>query len=142
MKKILAAITVVVLGAGTAMAAGPMGGPGGCMGPGMTGPNAAAYKKHISETMPLRQEMMNKHFELEKEWVKEKPDAAVVSKLQGEIGELRAKIRDARTKAGLPMGPKGHRGHKGHKMHKGGGMGGGMMGDCPYMATPPAPAAK
>ena len=79
--------------------------------------------------------LMNKHFEMQKEYVKETPDAAVIAKLKGEIAKLRTKIMDARAKAGLPMG------HKGHKMMKGG-MDEGMM-DCPMMTDPaPEPAVK
>lgn len=139
MKRLLAVLAVVVMTAGTAMAMGPMGGgPGGCgcMGAGPDGKMTAAQKKFIADTMTLRQEMMNKHFDIQKEFIKDKPDAAVISKLKGEINELRARIMDARAKAGLPMG------YKGYKMMKGG-MGSGMMMDCPMMADPPAqPATK
>jgi hypothetical protein len=143
MKRILAALTVVVLAAGSAMAIGPMGGgmgAGGCcgMGKGATAADTAAHKKFINETMPLRQEMMNKHFEMQKEYIKETPDQVVMTKLKGEIMELRTKLMDARTKAGLPMG-RGGKGMRGGMKH---GMGGGMM-DCPMMTAPPAqPAAK
>jgi len=146
MRKILAALTVVVLAAGSAIAMGPAGGgPGmgcGCgMEKGMSAPDSAAHKKFLSDTMSLRQEMMNKQFEMQKEYVKETPDQAVMTKLKGEIAELSTKIKDARVKAGLPVGPKGHKGH--HKMQ--GGMGCGMP-DCKMMGTPapaaPAPAAK
>jgi len=146
MKKLLAALVVVALSAGTAMARGPMSGPDGCFGPGMTGPKAEAHKKHLAETLPLRQEMMNKHFDLQKECIKDKPDANVIGKLQGEIGALRTKLMELRQKAGFPAGQKAgkgyksHRGHKAHRMH--GGMGGGMMEDCPYLAAPPVPPAK
>jgi hypothetical protein len=141
MKKILAALTVVVLAAGTAMAVGPMGGGmgGGCCGMGKAGAPAdtAAHKKFISDTMSLRQEMMNKHLEMQKEYVKENPDQSVMTRLRGEITELRTKMMDARAKAGLPMGPMGK---KGHMMKGGKGMG---MMDCPMMTDPAAqPAAK
>lgn len=142
MKKILAALTVVVMAAGSVMAAGPMDGGMGAgggygMGRMMNPADVAAHKKFVSDTMSLRQEMMNKYFELQKEYIKETPDQAVMTKLRGEIAELRTKVMDARAKAGLPMGP---RGKKGHMMK--GSMGGGMM-DCPMMTEPPAqPAAK
>lgn len=146
MKKILAALTVVVLAAGSAMAMGPMGGGmgAGCgcgMGRGVTPADTAAHKKFISDTMSLRQEMMNKHLEMQKEYVKDTPDQAVMTKLRGEIAELRTKMMDARAKAGLPMGPRGKNGHM-MKGGMGGGMGRGMM-DCPMMVDPAAqPAAK
>jgi len=136
MKKSLVALTVVAALAitGSAFARGGMGmGPG--MGPGMvTGPYAEQYKKFAAETMPIRQEMMNKHFELQKEYLKEKPDAEVIKKLQGEVAELRKKMIDARTKSGIPMGRMGGKGMRG-------GMMGGMTQDCPLMTAPP-PATK
>jgi len=146
MRKILAALTVVVMATGTAMAMGPMGGGKGAecgcgSAKGMSAPDSAAHKKFLSDTMSLRQDLMNKQFEMQKEYVKETPDQAVMTKLKGEITELSTKIKDARVKAGLPMGPKGHKGQKGHHMMKDG-MGGGTM-DCPMMSDPAAaPATK
>lgn len=139
MKKSLVALTVVAALAitGSAFARGGMG-PGAGMGPGMvTGPYAEQYKKFAVETLPLRQEMMNKHFELQKEYLQEKPDTGKITKLQGEVAELRKKMIDARTKSGLPMGKMGKKGGKGMR----GGMMGGMMQDCPLMTAPP-PATK
>lgn len=139
MKKSLIALTVVAALAitGSAFARGGMG-MGQGMGPGMAnGPYAEQYKKFAAETLPLRQEMMNKHFELQKEYLKEKPDNAKITKLQGEVAELRKKMIDARTKSGLPMGKMGKMGGKGMR----GGMMGGMTQDCPLMTAPP-PVAK
>lgn len=144
-KSILALTAAAALSiAGAAIAMPGMGpgagaGPGAGMGPGMAarGQYSEQYKKFALETLPIRQEMMNKHFELQKEFLKEKPDQDVIKKLQGEVGELRKKMIDARTKAGLPMGKMGKRGHKGMR---GGGMGM-MQMDCPMMAAPPAAPA-
>lgn len=139
MKKSLVALTVVAALAisGSAFARGGMG-PGTGMGPGMvTGPYAEQYKKFAAETLPIRQAMMNKHFELQQEYLKEKPDTNKITKLQGEVAELRKKMIDARTKSGLPMGKMGKRGGKGMR----GGMMGGMTQDCPLMTAPP-PASK
>lgn len=147
MRRILAALTVVVLAAGSVMASDVKAGDKatGCKcgmgmgkGKGMSATDSAAHKKFLSDTMSLRQELMNKQFEMQKEYVKETPDQAVMTKLRGEIAELSTKLKDARVKAGLPMGPKGHKGH--HKMQ--GGMGCGTP-DCQMMddsATPPVPA--
>lgn len=135
MKKRMIALTVVaaLAIAGSAFARGGMG-PGGGMGAGMvTGPYAEQYKKFASETLPIRQEMMNKHFELQKEYLKEKPDAEAIKKLQGELAELRKKMIDARAKSGIPVGRMGRMGGKGMR----GGMMGGMMQDCPLMTAPP-----
>lgn len=123
---------------------GPGAGPGAGMGPGRgAGPciNQGQYteqhKKFIAETLPIREEMHKKHIELQKEWIKDKPDNAVITKLQGEVQTLRKKMMDARAKSGLPMGMmgKGKRGHKG--MH--GGCMGMMQMNCPKVA--PAAAA-
>lgn len=150
MKKILAALTVIAAATltGTAFAQGGMGpgmGAGAGMGPGCktgvaAGQYSEQYKKFAQETLPIRQEMMNKHFDLQKEYLKDKPDQEVIKKLQGEIGELRKKMIDAHVKSGLPMGKKmgkmNQRGNRGPR----GGMMGGMMQDCPWMTAPPAPA--
>ena len=111
---------------GYSKAAMPGMGAGQGMGPGMMaqGQYTEQYKKFAAETLPIRQEMMTKHFELQKEFLKEKPDQNVIKKLQGEVAELRKKMIDAHTKAGLPMGKMGKRGHKGMR---GGGMGMMMM---------------
>lgn len=134
MKKALVALTIVAALAitGSAFARGGMG-----MGPGMmTGPYAEQYKKFVAETLPIRQEMMNKHFELQKEYLKEQPNTDKITKLQGEVAELRKKMIDARAKSGLPMGKKGR-----GCCNKGMGGMGGMMQDCQTMTAPP-PAAK
>jgi zinc resistance-associated protein len=150
-KSILALTAVAALSlAGSALAVPGMGpgmGPGAGMGPGKgagpcvnQGTYTEQYKKFAAETLPIRQEMMNKHFDLQKEMLKDKPDAEAIKKLQGEVGELRKKMIDAHTKAGLPMGKMGKRAHKGMRggmMGKGMGM---MQQDCPLMTAPPAAA--
>lgn len=125
------AIAYPGMGAGAGM--GPGKGQGPCINQGQY---SEQYKKFALETLPIRQELSNKHFELQKEFLKEKPDAEAIKKLQGEVSELRKKMIDARTKAGLPFGKMGKRGHKGMR----GGMMGGMMQDCTWMAAPPTPA--
>lgn len=145
-KSILALTAVAALSlAGSALAMPGMGAGQG-MGPG-AGPGMAAqgqyseqYKKFAASTLPIRQEMMNKHFELQKELLKDKTDAEAIKKLQGEIGELRKKMIDAHVKSGLPMGKMGKMGKRGHKGMRGGGMGM-MQMDCPIMAAPPAAPA-
>ncbi len=142
MKKIIAALTVVtaIAVSGSAFAKGGMG-PGAGPGMGMQqGQYTEQYKKFAIETLPVRQEMMNKHFELQKEYLKDKPDQEVIKKIQGEVAELRKKMIDAHVKSGLPMGRNmgkmNKRGNRGPR----GGMMGGMMQDCQWMAAPPAPA--
>jgi len=147
MKKSIAALTVVaalsIVGSALAMPGmGQGAGPGAGMGPGMAaqGQYTEQYKKFAAETLPIRQEMMNKHFDLQKEMLKDKPDAEAIKKLQVEVGELRKKMIDAHVKSGLPMGKKmGKMNKRSHKGMRGGGMGM-MQMDCPMMAAPPAPA--
>lgn len=137
-KSILALTAAAALSLAASAIAMPGMGAGQGMGPGMAarGQYSEQYKKFAIETLPIRQEMSNKHFDLQKEMLKDKPDAEAIKKLQGDIGELRKKMIDAKIKAGLPMGKMGKRGHKGMR---GGGMGM-MQMDCPMMAAPPAPA--
>lgn len=120
MKKITLAAAFVVALAFTASAHARGGyGPGapGC-GPGFEASpeQTAAYKKYVAETLPLKDEMHAKHMELQREWVKEKPDNEKLAKLQGELKVLYQKMRDVREKAGIGKGWKGRRG--------------GMPGDC------------
>jgi len=146
MKKSILALTVVTAlsCAGSVLAMPGMGpgagaGRGSCAGVAQ-GQYTEQYKKFAAETLPTRQEMMNKHFELQKEFLKEKPNAEVIKKLQADVGELRKKMIDAHVKSGLPMGKKmGMMGNRGHKAPRGGMMGG-MMQDCAWMSVPPAPA--
>ena len=140
MKTKLAVVTLIAAVAvtGTAFARGGMGmgpgGPGGCPQFGK-GAMTEQQKKFISETMPLRDEMHAKHTALMKEMIKDKPDTATVTKLQGELQALRQKMHEARSKAGMPMmgGKRGGRG-----MHHGMGMMGGGCGPCGGQAPVPA----
>ena len=146
MKKSILALTaaVALTIAGSAIAMPGMGAGQG-MGPGMKaqmgqpGTMTPEMKRFIADTMPIREEMHAKHMQLQKEMIKDAPDQAAIKKLQGEMVELRKKMMDARTKAGLPMGKMGKMGKHGHKGMRGGGMGM-MQMDCPMMPTPPAPA--
>jgi zinc resistance-associated protein len=125
---------------GTSVFAGwGMGGCGYGGGPGYgaaaTGKpvDVGAFKAFQKETLPLRDEMMTKRVELRNEYLKEKPDQNRIATLQKEMIDLRAKIRTAAEKNGLPafgpgMGGRG-RGMGGCGM---GGQGGGRgPGNCP-----------
>ena len=141
MKAKIAVVTLITALAvsGTAFARGGMGMGNGCGGgcPQFAqGAMTEQHKKFIADTMPLRDEMHAKHTALMKEMIKEKPDTAVVTKLQGELQALRQKMQDARSKAGFPM-MKGKRGARG--MHHGMGMMGGC-GPCGAQTSAPAPA--
>jgi hypothetical protein len=122
MKTVLAATMVVALGLllGTAVYAGPGGCPGPWAGGGQVDVNK--FKAFQKETLPLRDEMAVKRLELRNEYAKDAPDQARVTALQHDMVDLRAKIRSAAQKQGLPAwGP-------GAGMGGGRGRGPGMMG--------------
>lgn len=113
MKKIIATMTVCAMAltiSATAFARGPMGGPGGgggcgnCYqnGTGAGSVNLEQLRKFKAETLDLRQEMMNKRFELQRENLKGTPEAAKINALQSEISSIQAKIQAVRVKSGLP----------------------------------------
>lgn len=78
---------------------GPFGGCADCgQRPGATSDQA---RKFQTETMDLRQEMMNKRFEAQREMLSATPDAAKVASLQSDIEAIQAKVRDIRGKSGL-----------------------------------------
>jgi zinc resistance-associated protein len=115
MKKITIVAMVAVLGlvlAGGAAFAGQWQGRGGC-GPCAYGADPAAKAPTIDptalrafqkETLPLRDEVMAKRVEIRNEYTKEKPDQTKIATLQKDIIDLRAKIRTAAEKQGLPAG--------------------------------------
>jgi hypothetical protein len=60
------------------------------------------WKKFQADTIDLRQEMMMKRFELQRENLKPLQDQNNVALLQSEIKKLQTKIHDIRTASGLP----------------------------------------
>ncbi|OGT99090.1 MAG: hypothetical protein A2079_07950 [Geobacteraceae bacterium GWC2_48_7] len=109
MKKIIATMTVCAMAAltisATAFARGPIGGPvaeayGGCCQNGSVSQDQ--FKKFRAETLDLRQEMMNKRFEQQRENLKGTPDAAKINALQAEIHAIQTKIQEVRVQSGLP----------------------------------------
>ena len=145
MKKIwvvgLVAVFGLVLLGTTAQAWCGMGYGGGPRGAGY-GPGPAvgkqvdvnALRAFQKETLPLRDEVMAKRVEIRNEYAKEKPDQNRIAALQKDIIDLRAKIRTAADKQGLPaagfgMGMGGRHGH-GYGPHMAGGRGYGA-GNCP-----------
>ena len=79
------------------------------------------FNKFQADTIDLRQEMMTKRFEIQRENLKGTPDTAKISALQADVRNIQAKILDIRSKSGLPAdksdGECGHMpggcGHKG-----------------------------
>lgn len=121
MKTIFATITAFVLAlavTGTVFARGPFGGgPGNCC---QGGVQPEQIRKFQQDTLDLRQEMMTKSFELQRENLKATPDSAKIAALQTEIGAIQTKIQDARAQSGLP--------ERGGRGPMGGGYGRGPMG--------------
>lgn len=60
------------------------------------------FRKFQGDTIDLRQEMMNKRFEAQRENLKGTPDAAKIASLQADIKALQAKILAIRSQSGLP----------------------------------------
>ena len=63
---------------------------------------SAAFRQFRINTLDLRQEMMNKRFDLQRENLKGTPDAAKVAVLKSDIRAIQAKINGIRLQSGLP----------------------------------------
>jgi len=115
MKKFLATVTACALAlaiGGTALAQCRKG--GGCdncnqggqlnqINPGSaTAGEPDIYRQFRQNTLDLRQEMMNKRFELQRENLKATPDAARVAGIKADITAIQAKINQIRIQSGLP----------------------------------------
>ncbi|QEM69220.1 hypothetical protein FO488_14335 [Geobacter sp. FeAm09] len=127
MKKLLMpmiALAVALAATSGAFAYGNGGrGCGNCAAP--SAAHQEQFRTFQRDTIDLRQEMMIKRFELQRENLKAAPDAARMAALQTEIGALQAKIRDIRAKNGLPAGRwDGECGGMGYGKGMGKGMGG------------------
>ncbi|MDO9068023.1 MAG: hypothetical protein Q7W05_06165 [Deltaproteobacteria bacterium] len=128
MKKVTAVLAALVLAlaiGGTVQAGNHMGGKkgdcGSCIKDGTAVP-AEQLRKFQADTIDLRQEMMMKRFEIQRENLKATPDNAKVSTLQAEIKAIQTKISDIRVKSALPDKSMRH-GDCGHR---------GGSGDCGY----------
>ena len=125
---IAAVLAASVITVGMVYARGPMG---GCDKPGCNNAGAVSgeqWQKFKADSIELREQMMTKRFELEKENLKATPDAARVAGLENEVADLRTKMQELRAKAGLPT-----RGQDGPGFRRGGMMnrGGAGCGNCP-----------
>ena len=108
MKKM--SITVIVLSLAVSMFSianasyqnGMGGGCGDCVQQ-ATAPSDQ-FRKFQVDTIDLRQEMMNKRFEAQRENLKATPDNAKIASLQADIKALQAKIHNIRSQSGLPVG--------------------------------------
>lgn len=61
-------------------------------------------KKFQADTLDLRQEMMNKRFEMQRENLKGTPDTGKIAALAADITAIRTKIHEIRVQSGLPTG--------------------------------------
>lgn len=104
---ILAVLTLVLSIGVTAMAQGKAAAKGGKK----AGCSDCAKKCDVSpeqlrtfkrDTIDLRQELMNKRFDLQRENLKDAPDKAKVAALEAEIDGLKEKLVAKRTEAKLP----------------------------------------
>lgn len=84
----------------TASYAGSMGGC--CVGGEKKDEQMAQSRKFQADTMDLRQEMMNKRFELQRENLKGQPDEAKMTALKADISVIQQKILTIRKQSGLP----------------------------------------
>ena len=126
---IAAVLAASVITAGMVYARGPMGGCGGAGCDNGGAVSGEQWQKFKSDSIELREQMMTKRFELEKENLKAAPDAARIASLETGITDLRMKIQELRSKAGLPTcGQDGPGSRRGGMMNRGPGAG---CGNCP-----------
>lgn len=106
MKKITATLTAIGLAlviGGTAQAGKQMGGMhGGCGDCAQSAALTDQQRSFQQNTIDLRQEMMLKRFEIQRENLKATPDNAKINSLKGEIKTIQGKIHDIRVQSGLP----------------------------------------
>ena len=75
------------------------GGCGDCV---QSGAPTDQYRKFQADTIDLRQEMMGKRFEMQRENLKGTPDTAKIASLQAEIKVIQGKLLAIRAQSGLP----------------------------------------
>ena len=100
MSVVVMALTLAVSLAGIA-SAGMGAGCGNCPQQGVA--PAGPLQKFQADTIDLRQEMMTRRFEIQRENLKGTPDNAKIALLQAEIKALQAKIMAIRLQSGLPV---------------------------------------
>lgn len=110
MKKLYAAITVLAISLSvgvTAMAQGKMSGKSsqkaGCSSCQKAGATPEQMKKFKADSIDLRQEMMNKRFDLQRENLKETPDSARVAAIKADMEAIKVKIDALKAAAGMPV---------------------------------------
>ena len=122
-------LIVALISVSTVYAVGPWGGHQHEMGYSAS-VDIDAVKKFQKETLPLRDELITKRLELQKEYAKDTPDKAHIATLRKEIIDIELKIQEKADAAGISNRGCGMMGQgtMGHGMM----MGRGMMGtECP-----------
>lgn len=109
MRKLYAVVVMLVLSLAigvTAMAQGKGPGKGAKKAACSSCNTSAATPEHLKkfklDTIDLRQEMMNKRFDLQRENLKDAPDTAKLSAIKAEIEAIKVKLEAAKTAAKLP----------------------------------------
>lgn len=111
MKKIFSIVTACAMAlaiAGTALALCSKGGGCGDCNLGAQSIQGGAagepdpYRQFKQSTLDLRQDMMNKRFELQRENLKATPDAVKVAGLKADILAIQARINGIRLQSNLP----------------------------------------
>ena len=104
MSEVVIALTLAVSLFSIANAGNSSGMGGGCGNcPQQEGAPSVQFRKFQGDTIDLRQEMMIKRFEVQRENLKGVPDEAKMASLQSDIKALQAKIMNIRSKSGLPV---------------------------------------
>lgn len=133
MKKITTTLTAIALAlaiGGTAQAGRHRGGMNsGCGDCAQSGAQTEQQRAFHQNTIDLRQDMMLKRFEVQRENLKATPDNARITTLKAEIKGIQAKINEIRIQSGMP--DRGLRdGECLQKDGKGRNCGNGQPGDC------------
>jgi hypothetical protein len=106
MKKIVIVALTLALGVSLIGTAGAGNGEGGgcdkCAKAGVGIP-ADPLRKFQADTIDLRQEMMNKRFEVQRENLKGTPDPLRIAAFQSDIKVLQSRILAIRSRSGLPV---------------------------------------
>ncbi|MDD2364793.1 MAG: hypothetical protein PHN84_01375 [Desulfuromonadaceae bacterium] len=99
---ILMAVVLVVSFFSLSIAGNRHGMSGGCGDCTKTGLQTDQFRKFQEDTIDIRQEMMTKRFDIQRENLKGTPDAAKIASLQAEVKNLQAKLLQLRSQSGLP----------------------------------------
>lgn len=96
-------MSIVVIALSLAVSLFTLAHAGGCGNCVQNGASAQSdpYRKFQADTLDLRQEMMNKRFEVQRENLKGTSDQAKIAALQADIKALQVKIQGIRTQSGL-----------------------------------------